>query len=71
MATVRRGELSEAQWTRLQPLLPPQKAKVGKPAHDHRRILHGILWKLRTSEILKGKTRTFIQDEGIAGTPPA
>jgi transposase len=21
---------------------------VGKPAHDHRRILNGILWKLRT-----------------------
>jgi transposase len=47
MGTVHRGELSEAQWARLQPLLPPQKAKVGKPAHDHRRILNGIVWKLR------------------------
>jgi transposase len=48
MGTIRRGELSEAPWARLQPLLPPQKPKVGKPAHDHRRILNGILWKLRT-----------------------
>ena len=48
MGTVRRGEVSEAQWGRLQPLLPPQKRPVGKPAHDHRRILNGILWKLRT-----------------------
>jgi transposase len=48
MGTIRRDGLSEAQWARLQPLLPPQKPKVGKPAHDHRRILNGILWKLRT-----------------------
>ena len=48
MGTVHRGELSDAQWARLAPLLPPQKAKVGKPAHPHRRILNGILWKLRT-----------------------
>ena len=48
MSTIRRDDLSEAQWARLQPLLPPQKPKVGKPAHDHRRILNGILWKLRT-----------------------
>jgi transposase len=48
MGTVHRGELSDAQWARLAPLLPPQKAKVGKPAQPHRRILTGILWKLRT-----------------------
>jgi transposase len=48
MGAVHRGELSDAQWARLEPLLPPQKAKVGKPAHPHRRILNGILWKLRT-----------------------
>jgi transposase len=48
MGTIRRGELSDAQWARLQPLLPPQKPKVGKTAHDHRRILNGIVWKLRT-----------------------
>src|SRR6266567_2633080 len=48
MGTIRRDELSEAQWARLQPLLPPQKPKVGKPAHDHRRIINGLLWKLRT-----------------------
>jgi transposase len=47
MGTIRRGELSDAQWARLQPLLPPQRRPVGKPAHDHRRILNGILWKLR------------------------
>ena len=28
---------------RLQPLLPPQKPDVGRPAKDHRTIINGIL----------------------------
>jgi transposase len=36
------------QWERLQPLLPPQKPQTGRPAHDHRMIINGILWILRT-----------------------
>jgi transposase len=43
-----RGDLTNAQWERLQPLLPPQKPKIGRPSHDHRTILNGILWILRT-----------------------
>lgn len=43
-----RGDLTNSQWERLQPLLPPQKPKTGRPAHDHRTILNGILWMLRT-----------------------
>ncbi len=42
----RRHELTETEWARLQPLLPPRKA--GKPRQDDRRILNGILWKLAT-----------------------
>ena len=34
----RRHELSEAEWARLQPLLPPRKA--GKPRQDDRRIIN-------------------------------
>jgi transposase len=43
-----RGDLTNAQWERLQPLLPPQKPPTGRPAADHRRILNGMLWILRT-----------------------
>ena len=43
-----RNELTEAQWARLQPLLPPQKAWTGRPAKDHRLVLNGILWIHRT-----------------------
>jgi transposase len=35
-------------WERLKPLLPPQKPKTGRPAVDHRRVLTGMLWVLRT-----------------------
>lgn len=43
-----RHELTNRQWERLQPLLPPQKPKTGRPGTDHRRLLNGILWLLRT-----------------------
>jgi len=43
-----RGDLSNEKWERLQPLLPPQKPHTGRPANDHRPIVNGILWILRT-----------------------
>jgi transposase len=46
---MRRDELTDEQWERLQPLVPPQKPRTGRPAQDHRRILSGILWIHRTA----------------------
>jgi transposase len=43
-----RGELTDAQWERLEPLLPPQKPSTGRPAKDHRLVVNGMLWILRT-----------------------
>ncbi len=43
-----RGELTDAQWERLAGLLPPQKPARGRPNKDHREVLDGILWVLRT-----------------------
>ncbi len=44
--------MTDAQWERLQPLLPPQRhskgSKGGRPAEDHRRIINGMLWIDRT-----------------------
>jgi transposase len=45
---VRRHELTDDQWERLAPLLPPQKPATGRPNRDHRTVLNGILWRLRT-----------------------
>ena len=43
-----RGDLTNAQWVRLEPLLPPQKPKTGRINHPHRKVINGILWILRT-----------------------
>ena len=43
-----RGELTEKQWQQLEPLLPPQSPETGRPNKDHRTIINGILWVLRT-----------------------
>ena len=40
--------MTDAQWERLRPLLPPQKPRTGRPANDHRTVINGILWILRT-----------------------
>lgn len=45
---VYRGELTNEQWEKIEPLLPPQKPRTGRPAHEHRKVLNGILWILRT-----------------------
>lgn len=44
----RRHEMKDRHWERLKGLLPPQKPTTGRPAEDHRKIINGILWKLRT-----------------------
>lgn len=43
-----RGDISNERWERLKPLLPPLKPKVGRTNKDHRKIINGILWILRT-----------------------
>jgi hypothetical protein len=41
------GALTEAEWMRVQPLLPPQQPRTGRRRHDHRPILAGILSVVR------------------------
>ena len=48
MRSKRRYELTDAQWARLEPLLPPEKPWTGRPNDDHRRIVNGILWVLNS-----------------------
>jgi hypothetical protein len=41
-------ELTDDQWRRVSPLLPPQRPPRGRPPEDHRTILAGMLWIVRT-----------------------
>lgn len=40
--------LTDEQWARIAAVLPPQKPATGRPANDHRRILAGLFWMIRT-----------------------
>ncbi len=43
-----RYELAEAQWRRIEPLLPGRLGTVGRPAEDNRRFVNGVLWVIRS-----------------------
>jgi transposase len=43
-----RRELTDEQFAKLAPHLPPQKPRTGRPAKDHRTVVEGICWVLRT-----------------------
>src|SRR3954447_10172660 len=45
---MRRLDVTDAQWQRLEPLLPPEKPRTGRPNHDRRRVVSGMLWIHRT-----------------------
>lgn len=49
LSMMARGDLTDAQWERLAPLLPPERSgKKGHPYRPHRAVLNGILWIQRT-----------------------
>jgi hypothetical protein len=41
------AQLNDAEWRRVEPLLPPQQPATGRPRHDHRTVLGGILGVVR------------------------
>jgi transposase len=43
-----RAELTDAEWALVRSLLPPQRPARGRPRRDHRVVLGGILWVVRT-----------------------
>ncbi len=42
-----RGDLSDEQWSVISELLPPERGRWARPAHDNRRFLNGMLYVLR------------------------
>ncbi|MGW7824805.1 IS5 family transposase [Streptomyces puniciscabiei] len=42
-----RGELTDVAWDRIAPLLPGMDGR-GRPWRDHRQVINGVLWRLRT-----------------------
>jgi len=44
----KRHELTDAQWEKIKPLLPPEKPKTGRTNHDHRTLLNGMICRAKT-----------------------
>jgi transposase len=57
-ATAEAG-LTDAEWHLVQPLLPPQKPMTGRPRHDHRTVLTGILWVIRSGASWRAMPREY------------
>jgi transposase len=45
---MRRYELTDEQWAKLEPLLPKEGGHWGRPREDNRRIVNGMIWILRS-----------------------
>ena len=41
------GDLTDAEWELIGALLPPERGRPGRPGHDNRTLLNGILWRAR------------------------
>lgn len=51
--------LTDDQWASVRPLLPPQKGQIGRPPHDHREVLGGVLWVARTGSSWRDMPEEF------------
>lgn len=45
---VRDQVLSDAEWARIEGLMPSASAAGGRPFRDHRRVVEAIVWRYRT-----------------------
>jgi len=44
----REAVLTDAQWERLEPLMPRLRGLRGRPFRDHRQVVEGIVYRFRT-----------------------
>lgn len=51
--------LTDAQWELISPLMPSSDGKQGKPFRDHRQVVEGIIYRLRTGIAWRDLPRSF------------
>jgi len=51
--------LTDVEWAVVAPLLPPQRPPRGRPRHDHRVVLSGILAVVRTDGSWRAMPREY------------
>jgi transposase len=60
-----RYELTEAQWSRIQDLLPGRKESVGRTAADTRVFVNGVLWVLRSGARWSDLPERYGKDKSV------
>lgn len=43
----REALLDDEQWALIEPLLPPQRPRTGRPMRDHRQVVEGVIYRYR------------------------
>ena len=62
-----RAVLTDAQWAALAPLLPPAAgSRGGRPSKDHRLVVEGMLWVLRTGAPWRDLPKAFGSHSTVA-----
>src|SRR3954452_20560148 len=54
-----RGVLTDEQWLVIEPLLPPVKGQMGRPATPHRPVVEGIIHRYRAGIPWRDLPRDF------------
>jgi transposase len=55
----RSAVLTDEMWARIEPLLPPLKGAMGRPATPHRPVIEGIVYRYRTGVAWRDVPREF------------
>lgn len=56
---LRTDVISDDLWAAIEPVLPTNQCRRGRPWNDHRRTLEGIAWRFRTGSPWRDLPREF------------
>jgi transposase len=51
--------LTDAQWARIEPLMPSSEGQRGRPFREHRQVIEGIIYRLRTGVAWRDLPESF------------
>jgi transposase len=55
----RSAVLTDAQWARIEPLMPSSDGQRGRPFRDHRQVIEGIVYRFRTGVAWRDLPESF------------
>lgn len=55
----RSAVLDDAQWARIEPLMPSSDGQRGRPFRDHRQVIEGIVYRFRTGVAWRDLPESF------------